>query len=142
MRQVPRGEQRRGLAHRRGQRKVARRHDPDGAHPRRLVDLRVIRTSQARRADHDRHAGVDRGERISFDHTRGGVVDQHIDAIERVAHVATHRETQRLAAERYTEILTRRRATEGATEREIARLQYTPDDRAARPPGGARDTHR
>jgi hypothetical protein len=62
VRQVPRGEQRCGLTHRRGEREVPGGDDADGTAAGRLVNLRVVRSGQPRGADHDGDAGDDRRE--------------------------------------------------------------------------------
>ena len=82
-RQVARGEQRRRLRHRRGQREVARRDHADAALARRRVDLVEVVRGQPGRADDDADAALDRRERVRLDDVMRCVIDQHVDAVER-----------------------------------------------------------
>ena len=58
--------------------------DADAALARGRVDLRVVVRRQPGRADHDRHAALDRRQRVRLHDVVGGEVDQHVDAVERL----------------------------------------------------------
>jgi hypothetical protein len=113
LRKVAGGQQRPGLTHRGGQREVARRHHPDRALPGRGVDLGEVVRRQARGADDDAHSCIDRCHDIRLDRCRRRVVDEDVDAVERLGHAAEHPDAERVAAERLAEVAPGGRAAHG-----------------------------
>ena len=88
------------------------------------VDVREVVGGQARGADHHRHAGLDRGERVALDRLDRRVVDQHVDAVERLGRARVDRRAVDLPAGR------------GAADRASAapgRAPRAPRARAPRP---------
>jgi hypothetical protein len=127
VRQVPGRELRGGLGHRRGEREVARGDDADAAAGRRRLDLREVVGGQARRADHDRHAALDRRQRVGLDDGVRRVVDHHVDAVERLGDARVHGRARDLAAGR--------RAAHARAQLEVLGGRDGLDERAAGPAG-------
>ena len=141
LREVPRRQQRGGLAHRRGQREVAGRDDADRALAGRGVDLLVVRGGQARGADHDGDAGLDRRQRVRLDRRRA-TCSRSARRRRRAPRPRCRTPARRaLPAERLAEVAPRRRAAHRRAQLEVGRRQHAVHERLPGPAGRARDAH-
>ena len=139
LRQVASDQHRGRLGHRRGDREVARRDDADSACPRRRIDLRVVVRGRPGGTDHDRDAALDRRQGVRLDRLVRGVVDQDIDAVERLADGGVDRDPEGIAAERRAEVRARYRSRHRGTQREVLGLDGGRDKRATGPSRRAGD---
>jgi hypothetical protein len=97
---------------------------------------------QPRRPDHDRDARLDRGERVRLHRRRRGVVDEDVDAVERVGDRAVDRDAERGVAERLPEVAPGRRPGDRRAEGQVGSVEHSAHQGSARPSRGARDAHR
>jgi hypothetical protein len=118
---------------------------PDATTPtpraRHRVDLLEVRSREARATDHDRDACLDCLEGVRLHRRRGRVVDEDVDAPERIVHSAVDRNSERGATQRLAEISPGRGPADGGDELEIGRPEDGGDERPPGPARGARDPH-
>jgi hypothetical protein len=104
-----------------------------------LVDLPEVAGGQAARADHDRDAPLDRGQRDLLGVLVGGELDEHVDAVERLADGRVHRDAERLSPQGGAEVLAGAGARDRAAERDVRGGERPVGDGSAGPAGRARD---
>jgi hypothetical protein len=141
MREATGGKEGRRLARRGSHREVPRCDDSNRAFAGRRIDVGEIGRRQTRASDDDAYSRADRRHRVLPHGSGRGVVDEDVDAVERLGDGRVYGKAKRLTAERFPEIATRGRSADGRDEVEVGRVEHGGHERAACPARRARNAH-